>query len=461
MVKAGMNFARLNFAHGTHESNGALLNTIRLVERETGEPIAILVDLQGPRIRVGAVPEEGVAINIGDQLVFNTAATEYKGREIPLDYSGLHEYLKPNERILIDDGRVEVEVESVQGTMVTTRVKEGTLIKAHKGINLPDSTLAMPVLSDKDREDIKFAVKNKVDFIGMSFVSNAKDILDVRYLIKECVESFVGTGRDLSLQQPIGIIAKIERHEAVKNLAEIIEVADSIMVARGDLGLELPKEEVPLIQKKIIDLANAKAKPVLVATQLLDSMRENSRPTRAEVSDVANAVIDHADGLVLTNETAAGKFPVETVETMAEIIVATEKSKYDDTKISVQTQKEESVQHAVTDLSRLLAEEVGAKLILAASLSGETGRLISHVRPPLPILVATSAEIVWRQLNISWGIKPFILPPCNSIEELVDRSLNYIKQHKIAKAGDKMIIVAGEPVGQAGNVNLVEVREIK
>ena len=456
MVKGGLNFARLNFAHGTHESNGKLLKAIRAAEAATGEPLAVLVDLQGPRIRVGNVPDAGIDIKAGDRLVFNTAASDYQGGEIPLDYSGLHQYLKPRERILIDDGRVEVEVESVQGTVVATRVKEGTVINAHKGINLPDSVLSMPVLSEKDKADLRFAVKNKVDVVGMSFVSSAKDVLDVRYLIKQYAEE-----EKVELEQPITIIAKIERHEAVKNLEEILEAADGIMVARGDLGLELPKEEVPLIQKRIIDAANAKAKPVLVATQLLDSMRENSRPTRAEVSDVANAVIDHADALVLTNETAAGKYPVETVKTMAEIIEATEKSKYDDTKLSLTPKKGESTEHAVTELSRLLAEEVGAKLILAASISGETGRLISHVRPPVPILVATNTEMVWRQLNISWGIKPFILPPCHSIEELVERSLNYIKQHKIAKVGDKMIIVTGEPVGQAGNVNLVEVREIK
>ncbi|MDP1709749.1 MAG: pyruvate kinase, partial [Candidatus Komeilibacteria bacterium] len=265
----------------------------------------------------------------------------------------------------------------------------------------------------------------------------------------------------IKMQPPIHLIAKIERHEAVENLKEILAVADGIMVARGDLGLEMPAAEVPLVQKKIIDAANAAAKPVIVATQMLDSMQHNRRPTRAEVSDVANAVIDHADALLLTNETAAGKFPELTVKTMSEISVATEKSVYDDKNLPAIHKATASVDLAISELSRLLAEEVGAKLILAASLSGETGRLISHVRPELTIMVATGSERVWRQLNITWGVKPFILIPCRSIEELVERSISYIKKEKLAKKGDKMIIVAGEPVGQAGNVNLVEVREVE
>jgi pyruvate kinase len=247
----------------------------------------------------------------------------------------------------------------------------------------------------------------------------------------------------------------------VDNLDAILDAVDGVMVARGDLGLEMPAAEVPLVQKKIIDGANTKAKPVIVATQLLDSMQEKRRPTRAEVSDVANAVIDHADALMLSNETASGKNPVLVIETMAEIIASTEKSVYDDTDLPPVHKHGAGIDVAITELSRVLAEEVKAKFILAASISGETGRLISHVRPSLPILVATNTFIVQRQLNLSWGVIPFILQPCNSIEELVARAVSYVKQKKLAKTGDKMIIVAGEPVGIAGNVNLVEVREVE
>ncbi|KKW34330.1 MAG: Pyruvate kinase [Parcubacteria group bacterium GW2011_GWA2_53_21] len=454
MVKAGMNFARLNFAHGTHESNGALLKTIRAVEEKTGEPIAILQDLQGPRIRIGVMPDDGVAIKDGESVILNTALTAYAGGDWPVDHPELHRFIKPGERILIDDGRVELEVTNVTGTQVTGSATQGGVVKSHKGINLPDSALTIPALSEKDRSDLRFAVKNEVDMVGLSFVSSAKDILDVRFLIQQYLKE-----ENLTRKQPIFIIAKIERRVAVENLSEILDVADGIMVARGDLGLELPAAQVPLVQKRIIDAANALAKPVIVATQMLNSMQTSRRPTRAEVSDVANAVIDHADALLLTNETASGEFPVLAVETMADIAVTTERSSYDDTDLPIH-HKGTPLDSAIADMSRLLADELNAKLILAASISGETGRLISHVRPLLPILVATATPASWRQLNLSWGVKPFMMLPCQSIEELVERSINYIKQQKLAKKGDTMIIVAGEPVGQAGHVNLVEVREI-
>ncbi len=453
MQKAGMNFARLNFAHGTYESNGALMTLVRSLEEKTGEPIPILADLQGPRIRIGDLPEEGVTIEDGEKVILSGAGE--KGT-IPLDYPTLPQFVKANERILIDDGRIELVVEESNDKKILTSVVHGGTLRAHKGINLPDTQLHIPALSEKDQADVDFVVKQGVDMIGLSFVSTAKDILDLRYLIKLRAKE-----ANIILEHPIFIIAKIERHEAVKNLTEILDAADGIMVARGDLGLELPAEEVPLIQKKIIDAANAKSKPVIVATQLLDSMRESTRPTRAEVSDVANAVIDHADALLLTNETASGKYPVEAVETMSEIIMATEKSKYDDKEVPALLKKGSSTEQAIADLSSILAEEIKARLILAASITGETGRLISHVRPTLPIVVATHSTAVWRQLNVSWGVKPFVLPPCNSIEELVDRSVMYLKENRLAKEGDKMIVIAGEPVGQAGNVNLVEVKMIK
>lgn len=456
MVKAGMNVARLNFSHGDYKSHEKLIKNIRKVEEKTGEPVAIMQDLQGPKIRVGVMPEKGLPIKEGGKIVFDTSIREFAKGEIPIDYPELHKFIKAGERILIDDGHIEVKVQKVEGTKIFAEVIEGSLILSHKGINLPNSKLAIPALGEKDKNDLKFGVKMNVDFVAMSFVKSAKDILDLRFLIKQYEEEL-----SLKTEQPICIIAKIERHDAVDNIKEILDVTDGIMVARGDLGLEMPAEDVPLVQKKIIDESRKLAKPVIVATQMLDSMRENRRPTRAEVSDVANAVIDHADTLMLSNETAAGKYPVLAVKTMADIILATEKSVYDDTSLPPIHKKGTTVDTAVSELSRILAEEVKAKLILAASLSGETGRLISHVRPTLPVLVATGTDRVRRQLNLSWGIRPFVLIPCRSIEELVERSMAYVKQKKIAKNGDRMIVVAGEPVGQAGNVNLVEVREIK
>lgn len=455
MVKAGLNIARLNFSHGTYESHAQLIKNLRKVEQETAEPVAIMQDLQGPKIRVGDLPEAGFKIKVGQKVTLTTSAKHSK-YEVPLDYPDLHKYIEKGQRILIDDGHIELKVVEVTGDRITGQVVEGEVIFKHKGLNLPDSQLLVPALGEKDKSDLKFGVEQGVDFVAMSFVRNAKDIIDLRFLIKQFEQEL-----NLKSQLPIRIIAKIERHEAVENLKEILEAADGLMVARGDLGLEMPAAEVPLVQKKMVDAANAAAKPIIVATQMLDSMRENRRPTRAEVSDVANAVIDHADTLMLSNETAVGKHPTLVVQTMADIIISAEKSHYDDTALPAIHKSGTSTDIAISELSRILAEEVKAELILAASLSGETGRLISHVRPSLPILVGTSSQRVQRQLNLSWGVISFILEPCQTIEELVERSIAYIKKNKIAKKGDKMVVVAGEPVGHAGNVNLVEVREIR
>ena len=460
LIKAGVNFARLNFSYGTYDEYRHLIGLIRTIEKQTGEPVAIMQDLQGPKIRLGTLPEAGLTVAAGEEVSLNTALADYslaEKKELPLIYRGLEDFVKPGERIMIDDGRLEFKITAIRSALIVAEVIQGGIALSHKGLNFPDSTLfAIPALSQKDQADVKFGVEMGVDIISLSFVKRAQDILDLRFLIKLHEEE-----RGIKAEQPIRLMAKIERHEAVDNMKEIVEAADAIMVARGDLGLEMPTAELPLIQKKIIDAVNTAGKPVIVATQLLDSMQHSRRPTRAEATDVANAVIDHADGLLLTNETATGEYPVLAVETMNEIIVATERSSYDDTNLPATHRGGTSVEKAVSEVSRMLAEEVKARLILAASFSGETGRMISQVRPNLPILVATADERVQRQLNISWGVQAFLLPACRSIEELVERSVNYIKQHKLAKLGDKMIIVAGEPVGQSGNVNLVEVREIK
>ncbi len=455
MIKAGMNFARLNFAHGNYEWHEKTVKKLREVAEKMGEPIAILQDLQGPRIRIGMLPDGGVTLKEGESIELDAKVTYKVGGPLPIDQADLYRNLSAGERILIDDGRIELKIKKIEGSRIVTQVVESGVVLSHKGLNLPDSKLHIPAMSEKDRDDLRFGVKVGIDMVGLSFVSGASDIIDIRFLIEQFLKE-----EKMTLSHPIMIIAKIERHEAVDNLKSIIEVADGIMVARGDLGIELPRQEVPLIQKKIIDAARLASKPVIVATQLLDSMRENPRPTRAEVSDVANAVIDHADALLLTNETAAGKYPVETVKIMSEIILSTEKSTYDDLPMPP-FKRQVNTEEAISKLSRLLVEETGAKFILAGSMSGETGRLLSQIRPNVPIYVATSDELVMRQLNLSWGVRAFITPPCRNIEEFVDRSIVYLKSNKFGKVGDKMIIVAGEPVGQAGNVNLLEVREIK
>lgn len=456
MVRAGMNVARLNFSHGTYKNHAMLIKNVRKTEKKTGEPVAIMQDIRGPKIRLGKLTEKGIDLKAGAMVTFDTGRGEYSGGIVPVDFPYLHEHVKVGERMLLDDGKIEVKVTVVSGTKVETNVVVGGILQSNKGINLPDTKLNIEILSEKDKADVKFGVEQRVDLIALSFVQNAKDILDLRFLIQE-YEKDLG----LKPEQPIRIIAKIERHEAVKNIDEILEVVDGIMVARGDLGIEVPAREVPLIQKGLIDKALAKAKPVIVATQMLDSMQHNPRPTRAEVSDVANAVIDHTDAVMLSNETAAGQYPVETVKTMADIIVEAEKSVYDNLPMRDYTEKGSQIDEVISQMSRLLAEHIDAKLILAASISGDSGRSISRYRPELPIVVGTKTERVLRQLNISWGVLPFILQPCRSIEELIERAILYLKKKKVVKKNDKIVVVAGEPVGHAGHVNLLEVREVK
>ncbi len=454
MVKAGMNVARLNFSHGTHENHAMLIENIREVEKKTGEPIAILQDLQGPKIRLGKLPEQGIEIHAGEEVVF--AYEPKTSADIPIGYDKLHEYIKPGEKLLLDDGRYEVTILRIEKTRIITKVIVGGLLLPHKGINVPESDLqGLQVLTEKDKEDIRFGVEHNVDLIALSFVMDPQDILDVRFFISE-VERELKIVRD----DPIRIIAKIEKHEAVKKIEKIIDVADGIMVARGDLGIEIPAEQVPIIQKQIIESARNSTKPVIVATQMLDSMQNNPRPTRAEVSDVSNAVIDHTDAVMLSNETASGKYPVETVEMMASIIRATEESKYDDVApLSIKPMKG-GIDDTLSSISKIVAEEVEATLILAASFSGDTGCLISRYRPELPIAVPTTSVRVSHQLNLSWGVRPFVLEKCSSITKLVENSILELKNRKFIKKHELIIIVAGEPVRHSRHGNLLEVREV-
>ncbi|MFH2063118.1 MAG: pyruvate kinase [bacterium] len=455
MVRAGMNVARLNFSHGTYEDHAAMIAAIRKISEETGEPIAIVQDLQGPKIRVGDLPKDGIRLELGSEIVLTTDADPGSGR-IGVTYGGLHGDVKPGDKLLLDDGLMDVKVIGVSGHDITCQVTTGGVLTSHKGINLPTASLSIPAITDKDRQDVAFGVSQGVDWVALSFVREAKEIYDLRYQIKELERE---SGRPSGVFPPIRIIAKIEKHEAVRNIAEIIEAADGIMVARGDLGIEMPAEEVPLIQKRIIDLCLDAAKPVIVATQMLDSMIRNPRPTRAEVSDVANAVIDHTDAVMLSGESASGKYPLESVETMSRIVSETEDSEYDDMD-EEPSETNRDIDCAVSEMANLLARNIGAKLILAASLSGDTGRIVSRYRPPMPIVVAVPNDRVRNQMNLSWGVKPFLLPHCDTVEELVDRSLGYLKKEKLARTGDKIIVVAGEPVGVPGNINLVEIRTV-
>lgn len=454
MVKAGMNVCRLNMSHGTHQSHAKLIKNIRAVSKKTNEPLAILMDLQGPKIRVGNLPESGFKLEAGKKVVFtNDISKDGSAKDrskIPVTYLGLHKDIKPGSRMLLDDGLLEAKVLEIKGKDVHAEVVTGGTLTSHKGLNLPDVTISIPAITDKDKEDIKFGIKQKVDFVALSFVRTANDVRALRKLI---------SGKSAEAA-PIQIIVKIEKHEALKNFDEILEATDAVMVARGDLGIETPAQRVPVHQKEIIDKCRHACKPVIVATQMLDSMIRNPRPTRAEVSDVANAVIDHADAVMLSGESATGKYPVQAVEIMAKTIEETEKSKFDDVSIGTEIKEETGEKVAVTAMAALLEKLTGAKIILGASWSGNTGRLVAHYRSEAPVVMGSPNQRVVRQLNLSWGVKPFLLKKVKRVDSLMNELITYAKKSKLVKVGDRIILLSGEKVGAIGGTTLAGLRRL-
>ena len=435
LVEAGMNVCRLNFSHGTHEQHAELIKRIREASEKTGEPLCILQDLQGPKIRVGELPETGVELIAGKPIIFTSGAGEIP-KKIPVTYPNLHEDVKKGQRLLLDDGLLEVVVKSVKGEDVNCEVITGGTLKSHKGLNLPETDTQISAITTKDEEDIAFGVLQGVDWIALSFVRKPEDVQELRKLIGD---------------PGIKVIAKIEKPEAVANMDAIIAEVDGIMVARGDLGIEMPAEKVPVIQKELIAKCRLAGKPVIVATQMLDSMIKNPRATRAEISDIANAVIDHADATMLSGETASGAHPLEAVKTMAATIMETEKSKYDD--ITPEMRRTEESEVAMTNIASILGRASNAKAIVVASLTGDSARLVSRERPDQPIYVMTTSDRVVRQLNVSWGVRGYVVAKADSVPKLIEESLEILKTNKLAASGDEVVIVAGEPLGESGSVN--------
>jgi pyruvate kinase len=462
LIKSGMNVARLNFSHNVHAYHFEVLKRVRALGKELKQPVGVLVDLQGPRIRLGDLPEKGVKLVRGKKVVFTTAEKVKKG-QIDLTYKDMHRDVKKGERILISDGLIELKIEKVSGSEITAKVINGGVVTSHKGINLPDTDVKIAAISDKDRLDAEFAVKNKADFVALSFVRRAKDVHDLRKLlatIEKRLSAKGGPAYGGKNQKPIMIIVKIERKEAVDNFDEILAACDGVMVARGDLGTELGVAYVPIIQKMIIDKCIVAAKPVIVATQMLESMINSPRPTRAEASDVANAVIDHTDAVMLSGETASGKFPVEAVKMMKQIVENTEQSVYDDYVLEKKAQMLSGEGAVMGQVAKLLSENTKTKLILGATMSGHTGRVLSRFRPETDIYMACTEDRIKNQLSLSWGVRPFSLSLCRSLEELTTKGKNYLKKIKVVRKDDQIIIVAGVPVQQPGRINLVEIQKI-
>ncbi|OJI06769.1 pyruvate kinase [bacterium CG10_46_32] len=451
LVKAGMNCARLNFSHGTYDHHSLLIKNVRSVSKKLGQPIAIIQDLQGPRIRLGELPKDGIAVKRGDKVALvyekhaKLAAVRAGMTVLPVQ-EPLGTMVKEGEVILIKDGLVVMRAIEVHGTMVVAKVEQGDVLTSNRGINLPESNLPDIVITSKDKKDVLFGLKEKVDWLALSFVRDAKDIKNLRKLLPK-----------KGGYQP-RIIAKIERKEAVENFDEILEEADAIMIARGDLGIELPASEIPLLQKKFIEQARKASKPVIVATQMLESMTVNSRPTRAEVSDVANAVIDHADCLMLSGETSTGKYPVETCNMMADSITETEQSSYDD--LPAQSVSRFTVPSVIAHTADDVVDHDHIKAIVVMSASGKSARLIASERPEVPILALTQNDVVRRQLALSWGISPYLMKRYNTIDDLIDASVALVKRELKVKKGDHIIIASGHPTGPRGALNLLKIHTI-
>ncbi len=430
MIKAGMNVARLNFSHGDYAEFAKLIRNIRRISKKLGVPVAIMQDLQGPKIRVGEMPEKGITIKKGQTIVLTTKKITGHDNIIPVQYKDLPKDVKKNDHILMDDGLYEMEVLKVTPTDITCRVINGGTIFSHKGINVPTASISANPITEKDKKDLFFALKNDVDYVAMSFVKSAKNIIEMRELIRR------KKGR-------AKIIAKIERHEAVDNLESIIIETDGVMVARGDLGVEIPAEQVPLVQKRMIRLSNIHGKPVITATQILQSMVTNPRPTRAEMSDAANAVFDHSDAVMLSNESAVGKYPIEAVKTLARAATSVEGflKKHKDFQPNRLFLENTPVSYATCMNGTKLAMNIGAKLIVTITQSGFTAQHVAKHRTYIPIVTITPDEKVKSQLSLVWGIKEIIVHDIN-FKHFVPDIKKILLKHRLVKKDDKIVIIS-------------------
>ena len=445
LIAAGMDMARLNLSHGSYEEHQARLDSVRDAAKKAGKAVAILVDLQGPKIRLARFENGPHDLARGDIFTITTDEVPGTKERVGTTYKGLPGDCKAGDRILIDDGKVTVEVVEVKGNDVITKCIEPGAVSNNKGINLPGVAVSVPAMSEKDADDLRWGLRAGADFIALSFVRNAADIKDVHAIMDE-----------VGIRVPV--IAKIEKPQAVENLVEIVEAFDGIMVARGDLGVELPIEDVPMVQKRCVELARDAAKPVIVATQMLDSMITNSRPTRAEATDCANAVLDGADALMLSGETSVGEFAIEAVQTMARIIVKTEEVGLD--RIRPLTHAPRTKGGAVTKAAAEVGAIVGAKFLVTFTQSGDSARRISRLRSAIPILAITPEVGTYNRLALSWGVEPLVTPMVKHTDEMVLQADKMLIDGKRAAIGEPVMIVAGSPPGIPGSTNAMRVHMV-
>ena len=454
LLTCGVDAFRLNFSHGKHEEHAKVIATIRDVATELGRYVPIVGDIQGPKLRIGDV--DGVHhLETGHPFVIWTEPRLGNARAVSTPFTPLPREVGIGQRILINDGLVELVVTSVEEKSVTTRVIHGGPISSKKGMNFPDSELTIPAITEKDRIDIRFAVQQKLDYIAASFIRRKGDIVELRELLHEA-------GGD-----EINVIAKLEKPQAIDNLDEILEVSDGVMVARGDLGVELPPEAVPIIQKKILARASRWGRFAITATQMLESMTTNSRPTRAEASDVANAIFDGSDAVMLSAETASGKYPIEAVQMMARIVFAAEANRQH---VNYEWEREpfrksselDEFTDALAGSANYAAEKLDAKYIVVFTQTGFAARLMSKFRPKVPIVALTPSSWVARRMNLLWGVQPFVLREAGEYhEQIVDRVDEYLLSKDIVRPGDRLVILMGSPIYQRAKTNLLRVHRVR
>ncbi len=449
LIEAGLDLVRLNMSHGTHESHAALIATVRRVSAEAGRQVGVILDLQGPRIRVGELPEGGVELPGGAECVITAEPIAGTAERFATTYASLAADVEPGDRILIDDGLLELRVLSERDGDVRCSVVHGGVLTAHKGMNLPGVKVSAAAVSEKDEEDLAFGLAQGVDYVALSFVRTPDDVSGLRSRI-------AAAGHDTP------IISKLEKPEAIDQLEAIVRESDAIMVARGDLAVETSPEEVPLLQRRIIACCAEAHRPVIVATQMLDSMRENPRPTRAEASDVANAILDGTDAVMLSGETAVGKYPVESVAMMRRIAVAAEGALFKGQHLLTEWHDGRALSfgEAISRAAAEAAEETGARALIAFTQSGRTARLASKCRPGVPIIAATPLDETARRCALYWGVLPMMVGPANSTDEQIALVDARVRELGLAASGDTVVITAGTPVAIRGTTNTMKLHVV-
>ncbi len=450
LVKAGVDIFRINFSHGTENEHSETIERIKQITGRFDFPVAILQDLQGPKIRLGKIKNGKAILNRGAEFILTTKEIIGDEHIASITFPAVIKDVSPGEIIYINDGLIKLKIERIDKENIYTKVIEGGEISDHKGVNFPNTRLSVPAITEKDKKDLQFGLKHGVDLVALSFVKSPDEVEELRNLMKKY-------GR------VVPIISKIEKWEAVENLESIVEVSDGIMVARGDLGVEMPIEQVPIIQKKIISMSNRKGKPVITATQMLNSMIENPTPTRAEVTDIANAIFDGTDAVMLSNETAVGKFPVESVSVMRRVIKNTEKSTIFKRFLKSKKDKIEgnSISEAIALSANKIAENVNAKVIITATESGRTALLVSKYKPDVPVIAITPREETLKYLTLKWGVIPVKVKAFKTVDEILEKAVKIVREKGIAKSGDTVVITAGSHTGISGSTDLLKVATVK